>query len=118
MYDKEITFLISMLPSFITTLSLFVGFYFHILKKIDERLEKERYSEDRANLLKEFDIKLEAMKKEIEIREVARSQQLDRIESVLEKIQEHMINCNKRGWAKACPLFFCLNKKRKILSEK
>ncbi len=96
MYDEKITLIISMLPSLITTLSLFVGFYFHLLKKIDERLEKERYSEDRANLLKEFDNKIEALRKEIEIREEARTTQLNRIEGVLENIQEHMLNCGVR----------------------
>lgn len=96
MYDEKIAFIISMLPSLITTLSLFVGFYFHLLKKIDERLEKERYSEDRANLLKEFDNKIEALRKEIEIREEARTTQLNRIEGVLENIQEHMLNCGVR----------------------
>lgn len=96
MYDEKITLIISMLPSLITTLSLFVGLYFHLLKKIDERLEKERYSEDRANLLKEFDNKIEALRKEIEIREEARTTQLNRIEGVLENIQEHMLNCGVR----------------------
>lgn len=97
MYDEEITFLISMFPSLITTLSLFVGFYFHLMRKIDERLEKERYSEDRANLLKEFDNKIEALRTEIEIREEARSAQLDRIEQSLASIQEHMLSCGVRG---------------------
>lgn len=96
MYDEKIAFIISMFPSLITTLSLFVGFYFHLLKKIDERLEKERYSEDRANLLKEFDNKIEALRKEIGIREEARSAQLNRIEGALENIQEHMLNCGVR----------------------
>lgn len=86
MYDEKIAFIISMLPSLITTLSLFVGFYFHLLNKIDERLEKERYSEDKESLLRE-----------IEIREKARAKQLDRIEQSLANIQEHILNCGARG---------------------
>ena len=76
-------------PILVTSLTVlstvFLIYHRFLMKRIDERLKISSYSQDKESLLRE-----------IEIREEARSKQLDRIEQSLSSIQEHMLNCGGR----------------------
>lgn len=65
--------------------TIFMLYHRFLMKRIDERLKISSYSQDKESLLRE-----------IELREGARSKQLDRIEQSLASIQEHMLNCGVR----------------------